>query len=94
VILVATAWAKLERGLDIFTILVRHLNLVEGQHVGMTAYERVIFENDCGRHLGRPRSAFDGPTRDQATSKRSRFITFVHAATKSRTNFSCASELP
>ncbi len=31
----------------------------------------------------------------QATrSKRSRFITFVHAATKSRTNFSCASALP
>ena len=32
--------------------------------------------------------------RDQARSKRSRFITFVHAATKSRTNLSCASELP
>ena len=33
--------------------------------------------------------------RDQATmSKRSRFITFVHATTKSRTNFSCASQLP
>jgi hypothetical protein len=30
----------------------------------------------------------------QARSKRSRFITFVHAATKSRTNFSRASELP
>ncbi len=29
--------------------------------------------------------------RDQITSKRSRFITLVHASTKSRTNFSCAS---
>ena len=31
---------------------------------------------------------------DQARSKRSRFITFVHAATKSRTNRPCASALP
>lgn len=31
---------------------------------------------------------------DQAMSKRSRFITLVHAATKSCTNFFCASALP
>src|SRR5882672_11232676 len=31
---------------------------------------------------------------DHARSKRSRFITFVQAATKSWTNFACASELP
>ena len=31
---------------------------------------------------------------DSTTSKRSRFITLFHAATKSWTNFSCASELP
>jgi hypothetical protein len=29
--------------------------------------------------------------RNQATSKRSRFMTLSHAATKSRTNFGCAS---
>ena len=37
------------------------------------------------------------PTRaawDHARSKRSRFITLFQAATKSRTNFSCASALP
>jgi len=33
-------------------------------------------------------------TWDHARSKRSRFITLFQAATKSRTNFSCASELP
>jgi hypothetical protein len=33
-------------------------------------------------------------TRDQARSKRSRFMTLSHAATKSRTNFSCASAQP
>jgi hypothetical protein len=32
--------------------------------------------------------------RDFARSKRSRFITLVHAPTKSCTNFWCASELP
>ena len=32
--------------------------------------------------------------RGYATSNRSRLITFVHAATKSWTNFACASELP
>ena len=31
---------------------------------------------------------------DQARSKRSRFITLAHAATKSCTNLSCPSELP
>ena len=31
---------------------------------------------------------------DHARSKRSRFITLFQAAMKSRTNFSCASELP
>jgi hypothetical protein len=49
---------------------------------------------DRGRRRDRPRSAIHGLPRNQARSKRSRFITFVHAATKSRTNFSCASELP
>ena len=32
--------------------------------------------------------------RDQARSKRSAFITLVHAATKSATNFACASSAP
>ena len=44
---------------------------------------------------GRPPPARGGDrtqfTRDQARSNRSRFITLVHAATKSRTNFSCES---
>ena len=40
------------------------------------------------------RSTDGAPARDQARSKRSRFMTLSHAATKSRTNFSPASSAP
>jgi len=46
----------------------------------------------CPVHA-RPEPSVNGPSTAQA-SKRSRFITFVQAATKSFTNFSCASALP
>ncbi len=39
----------------------------------------------------RPPVAFRGVDRDQARSKRSRFMTLSHAATKSRTNACCES---
>jgi hypothetical protein len=45
-----------------------------------------------GSRPGRPTRGRPG-RRDQARSKRSRFITLTHAATKSRTNFSRASSL-
>jgi hypothetical protein len=44
------------------------------------------------RCLGRPTSGRPGH-RDQVRSKRSRFMTLTHAATKSCTNFSPASSL-
>ena len=43
---------------------------------------------------GTTRCHVEAVIRDQARSKRSRFITLVQAATKSWTNFACASELP
>ena len=45
------------------------------------------------RRTSRPPGAGRPGRRDQATSNRSRFVTFVHAATKSLTNFSLASSV-
>ena len=45
------------------------------------------------RRTSRPPGAGRPGRRDQATSNRSRFMTLVHAATKSLTNFSLASSL-
>jgi len=54
---------------------------------------RAISARPPGRgHPGRPASGRPGH-RDQARSNRSRFMTLSHAATKSRTNFSCESSL-
>jgi len=44
------------------------------------------------RLMDPPAQALRDPSSGQPRSKRSRFITLVHATTKSLTNFSCASE--
>jgi hypothetical protein len=53
-------------------------------HPGQAAWLERLGLNRLRKPLGR----------DQARSKRSAFITLVHAATKSATNFACASSAP
>src|SRR5262249_14131747 len=60
-------------------------------------YRRILLMHDAtGTGRRRTRDGHEalscGP--DHARSKRSKFITLFQAATKSRTNFCCASELP
>ena len=60
---------------------------------GKNAVQRALFRNiPLGDDpLAAPQ--VNGPKPDQARSKRSRFITLTHAATKSATNFALESEL-
>ena len=57
-----------------------------------TALNRRLNHSEAQRCPGRPTSGRPG-RRDQVRSKRSRFMTLTHAATKSCTNFSRASSL-
>jgi len=79
------------------------VRLVEPQLSGQAHPHRLVLETVAlgddvhvcrwARSRSNQRAALPA-LRVQDTSKRSRFITLSHAATKSLTNFSCASSLP